>query len=528
MAVVKEMEKPADSSVQGGETEPKSRARTSSLPKPANKTLTPEEFYSYTAAMSESDWAHTMIYVFRQWPRIIREPKNIEKITTPVTEERLLETHGSGKYWLMLNDTDTDKTVTQTYPDLDSPNYPPRIDLRELDVAHEKNRTYVDHLKRMGKLTMEGDIVQPGKSESNGEAQAIKEIALEAMRSGQNKPGLETKAFEKMMDMMSTASSKSIEIAMGQVKKEDPAAFMQLVLQMSQSQNQSMAPIMAMLTTLMTKMFDRDSKPAGPDPMIGMMMEQLKAAREDAAAARVASEAALQRAHEKEMALMENRAEAVDPLAMVEKVLTLQDKLGGGGAKDWKAMLVEQGMSHLPEAFSLAERAIGYRMSQTVNPPPPPRQPANPPQQTTPPGAPVKQSPPPVSDDPDIVWLHQIFLNQGPMFVNAFRADPENGAGLAMALEDMGLKPLYTRASAMGPVKILNTIKLIPQMQADAMAIGTQSMLDEFVQEFCNPPDDDDSDEPEEPVIPEGHQERSATRPVPAAPKPTKKAGKKK
>jgi hypothetical protein len=53
-------------------------------------------------------------------------------------------------------------------------------------------------------------------------------------------------------------------------------------------------------------------------------------------------------------------------------------------------------------------------------------------------------------------------------------------------------------------------------------------MLDEFVQEFCNPPDDDDSDEPEEPVIPEGHQERSATRPVPAAPKPTKKAGKKK
>lgn len=477
-------------------------------------TIPPADAYEYTAKLTERDWAHVEGYVFRLRPRILRLPpldKNIGFISGPIDEHWILENFGSGKYQLRLNDTDRSnkKGIFESFPDLDNPDYPPKYDIRELDIAHRENRQLVEHLKRIGKLTADGDIVQPGKSESNGEAQAIKEIALEAMRSGQNKPGLETKAFEKMMDMMSTASSKSIEIAMGQVKKEDPTAFLQLVMQMSQAQNQQMAPIMTMLTGLMTKMFERDSRPAGTDPMMTMMMEQLKNAREDAAAARTASEAALQRAHEKEMAMLENKAESVDPLAMVEKVLTLQDKLGGGGPKDWKAQLVDQGMAHLPEVLHLAERAIGYRATQTVNQQTAQQTQQPPRQQTQPQGEPVKTPPPPVSTDPDIVWLHQIFLAQGPMFVQAFRNDPENGAGLAIALEDMGLKPLYVRASAMGHEKILATIKLIPQMQADAMAIGTEAMLTEFVKDFCNPPDEDEEDDAEHPVIPEG---RSATR----------------
>jgi len=523
MAVVTELEKPRESATQSPEIDDKPRGRKSTLPKVPTKTLTPEEFYAYTAALTEQDWAHSMGYVFRLWPRIIREPKNIEKFTTPLTELHLLETHGSGKYMVMLNDTDSDKTVAQTYPDFDSPNYPPRLDLRELDVNHEKNRTFVDHLKRTGKLTMDGDIVQPGKAEA-GEASAIKEIALEAMRSGQKQGGtLDTRAFEKMMDMMSTASSKSIEIALGQVKKEDPAAFMTLVMEMSKQQNQSMAPMLTLMTTLIAKMLD---KPAGPDPMMAMMMEQLKAAREDAAAARQASEAALQRAHEKEMAALENRAEAVDPMAMVEKVLNLQEKLGGGGPKDWKAQLVDEGMKHVPEILGLAERAIGYQASARMREQQAAANPAAPstagttaqqprPTNNNPPPAAPKVEMKPVSDDPDIAWLHSIFLVQGPMFVNAFRTDPTNGQGLAASLEDFGLKPLYTRAAMMGPDKIIATMKLIPQMWTDATAVGTEEMIRAFLTDFCEPPGDDDEEQP--PPIPEA-----------VKPAPKKKAGAKK
>jgi hypothetical protein len=511
MATITKFEKPQESSTESPEVEPKPRGRTSTLPKPSSKTLIPQDFYAYTQGLSAQDWAHTLIYVFRQYPRIIREPKNIEKISAPISEDYILNNHGSGTYWLMLNDTDTDKTVCQTYPDIDSPNYPPKIDLRELDVAHERNKTYVDHLKRTGKLTADGDIAQSGKSDNGGEAQAIKEIALEAMRAGRNQPGMETRAFEKMMDMMSTASQKSIEIAMGQVKKEDPTAFLQLVMQMSAQQNTTMAPMMTMLTGLMTKMFERDSKPQAADPMVTVLMEQLKTAREEAAAARLASEAALQRAHEKEMAMLENRAEAVDPMAMVEKVLNLQEKLGGGGPKDWKAQLVDQGMQHMPEVLSLAGRFIGYRAqpAQQAQQPaaqrpaqqPQPQQPQTQPQPT---GASVKT--PPISTDPEIEWLYTIFLAQGPLFINAFRTNPANGEGLAMALDDMGLKPLYTRASKMGPAKIIETMKLIPQMWADAMAVGgegSEGMVMEFVKDFCDGPQDDDEDEDEDPPIPE-------------------------
>lgn len=115
-----------------------------------------------------------------------------------------------------------------------------------------------------------------------------------------------------------------------------------------------------------------------------------------------------------------------------------------------------------------------------------------------------------ISQDPDIVWLYQIFLAQGPMFVNAFRSDPQNGGGLAFALQDMGFKPLYARAALMGASKILTTIKLIQQMWADMKQwrdpvsgteiTATDEMIQTFIEDFCNPPEEESE---EDPPIPE-------------------------
>ena len=491
------------------------KKRQSKLPRPGSKTLAPEAFYAYTKALTGEDWPHVLIYVLRLWPRIIREPKYIDKLSQPVTEEYLVAHHGSGKYWLMLNDTDTDQTICQTYPEIDNPNAPPLIDLRELDIAHDKNRTFVDHLKRTGKLTMDGEVVQPGRDSANLESSGITAIALEAMRMNRDaKPGIENQAFSKMMEMMSTASSKSIEIALSHAKKEDPSGFMGLMVQMMNSQA-------TMMTTLLTKLFDGGAGKA-PDPVMMKMLDaaeaRAKQATEDAKAERERAEKDRQRAHELDLAerkhaheldleRLKQKAESASPTAMVKEVLELQKEiaqLGSDEPKNWKEKLVDQGFEALPEILNLAK---GYVQARN-QPPRQPQQQQQPQQaqqqQTAQPAAGVQQ---PVANqtplDPDVGWLAQMFESRGPDFVLAFRTDPLAGAEAAAPLISF-MPAIHQRLVLMGRAKILEAIECLPQMKVDLFSGGANpEMLNQFIDDFLAGPEDDEDDGP---VIPEGRK----------------------
>ncbi len=416
------------------ESEPK-RKRQSTLPKPTAKTLTPEAFYAYTKALTVTDWPHVLIYILRLWPRIVREPKYIDKLASPVSEEYLLTHHGSGKYWIMLNDTDNDQTVCQTYPDLDSPDSPPLLDLRELDVTHDKNRTFVDHLKRTGKLTMDGEVVQPGRDNGNLEATGITQIALEAMRMNrEQKPGMENLAFGKMMDMMSNASTKSIEIALSHAKKDDPGGFMTLMVQMMQAQQTT-------LTALLTKLLDGNGN-KGSDPVIGVLMKQMELAEKRAELAesraadeRKSAEAEKQRAHEKEMKALEMRG---DPMEMIDKVLNIKDRLTDDPEpKNWKEKLVDQGFSALPDILNAVkgytQRAAPPQQQPRANQPVQQQPAPTPPTQTTAQATTTQEPPMPLQPalDPDIAFLLAIFEAQGRQFVAAFVNDPFSGGDVA-------------------------------------------------------------------------------------------------
>lgn len=515
-AVLDEPKKPKNDPESAAEHEP--AGKKSKLPAPRSFTLIPEDFYKYVAERSAQDWAHMALYVYRLAnPRIVRDPSNVDSIdreppSIPFTEQYLKETQGSGKFEVKLNDTDARRTICRMLTDINDPDYPPVFDIRELDVGFKGNRLIVEKLKREGKLSQDGDVVVQKSENADGQmAQALERVALEAMRgrkdSGQ---GLESQTFSKMLEMISNASAKSIEIALSQIKtKEGGDPTMALMLQF-----------------MMKQMEHKEAKPAGEDPMMRLMFEQLAQARAESAASRESTEKERQRNHELQLKMLEAKAEAGDPVEMLERWQRIQELAGGGEQRSkrggWPGLLDD----HAPELIELGKVAIdrlgGALSGYNRRPAPPTPAPGQPPQpnQTQPPQRPPQPPAPPTAatqpqtgaeqepvphPDPDVEMLLQVFTKEGKRLVKAFADDPASGpeVAAAIALPMFAGKAGYERIARMGPDKILSTIKLLPEMWADCLKAGTEEMLKEFIEDFCDPDGEPEEDSEElAPAVP--------------------------
>lgn len=546
------------------ETSPKQRgSKRSKLPKinvsPRDTTL-----YEWFDALTEDDWARVMVYFYRVSPRIVREPSNIYSIDKvkpehPINKEWILEEFGSGKYKIQVNDADMPKDkrlICNCYPDYHDPERPPKVDARELDVDYKGNRLIVERFIREGKLTPDRQPVvhQPSESAEATMAQAMKEVAIEAMKQrGAGGDKLESQAMGKMMDMMATASNKSIEIALGQVKKDDPAAIVALLASMKDllGGSNQMAPVLALLTTLVTEMIKRPEKPA-TDPVVDMLRDELKAARSEAAEER-------KRAHEMQMKMFEQRQDQANPMTMIDQVLTITEKvsgLGGGGgrAQDWKSMAVEEGMKQLPDIlnvfrmFANRPREAAPRPAAPAAIPGPGAVPRPAPVQTMPSPAPASTTenpappasvaaaapaaPEPAPDangdtlasDPEVLFIVEVLKARGGDMVQMFGGAPNREGGEDAADLTARYAPaIYERMKRAGKERIMAAIARFPAMVQDIAQIGSAEMFMEFLDGFIAgpPPDDDeDADEPgapdEVPAIPRPAE----PRPVPVAAKP--------
>ncbi len=476
-------------------------AKSLHLPATPSGTITnsPENFFEYGKQLTSDQWSRTRGYLYRLLPAIRRKPSYIDRFSQPIDEEYILRhiLGGSGRYQIMLNDRDGAGTFCKCILDLNDPEYPPRYNIHELDLTSDDNRQLIEELKQEGKLNQNGDVVEQKIPESGpaAEANALRDIALAAMQ-GKQQGGLESQAFSKMMEMFQNASNQAIQIALAQIKDVKPAGA---------------DPMIALLVTLFTKQMDlaakqTEVKPTANDPLITLLMAQLTQSQKDSAAER-------QRNHELQLKMLEAKAEAADPMDMVEKVLNIQEKLGGGGEpRNWKEKLVDQGFNALPDILT-AVKGLTYRrevqaqqqQQQRPQPQPPPIQPtaqAQPQTQQTPP-QPGAQPMPDQPADPDIAFLLPIFEAQGGRFVQAFTQDPNlGGHHVAKDVIFYGGAATYERIARMGREKILQTIALIPPMQADLLKVGTQEMLNDFVDQFIEgpDPDDDEDDTDDEPI----------------------------
>lgn len=515
---------------------PRGKGTLPPLPGGNTYTIPFDDAVEYTAKLTERDWAHVEGYVFRLRPRILRLPpldKNIGYISAPITKKWMLDNFGSGKYQLKLNDTDkaNKRGIFECFVEFDDADFPPKYDIRELDVTHRENRQLVEHLKRTGKLTVDGEVITPTQpvAATDAMATALKDIAIKAMEGGRGagEKSLDSQAFSKMMDMMSNASSKSIEIAMGQLKGtgggNDTLLTLVMTFMMKQlevMEKRAAAPTDNGVQTILIQMLTDSQKRAE------QAEERYRQERKEAEAER-------QRMHEKEMKALENRG---DPFAMVDKVFQLKERFGAAepDSRDWKEKLVDDGLQYVPDLIELGKAALGkvYSRGPAANPNgaapnanqarPPQPQPhtvdvrsievasaAEPQPQPTgeqPVNTSQQQAQPGLQVDPDVEYLISVFQKWGGRLVDAFRDDPNSGEDVAAAVSSklMAGKAGYERIARMGRDKILLAIASIPQMQADILQVGTAEMLSDFIDGFIayGEPDDEDEDDEEQPEVP--------------------------
>jgi hypothetical protein len=462
-------------------------------------------FFQSLTEYTPAEWESLLVYVYRLLPITDRlatggTSKYVMKYGSAFDEDRLKVDVGSGRYQLRLNQIDAkgkSKTIKTFEVEIEDPTFPPKVPEGEwLDDPRNKRWAWAK--------------------------KKPEEIAAAAVQ--------ETWTPERVMNM--------VERLRPQEKKEDQVSITREVLNAVKETRAELgkgndpAPMIGMMKDLILMMKPASAeKPAGEDPVIKLLMAQLEASRDDAKSARTAAEAERQRNHELQLKMLEAKATATDPMDMVEKVLNLQKKLGGGveEPRNWKEKLVDQGLEYVPQIIDLAGKAIsGYQRTAATPRPaqqPQPAQPAQPaaaaqPTTTQTPGAepPMPPTPP---QDPDIAMLLPILEQQGMRLVQAFKADPLSGAEVALAIASPILAgPAgYERIARMGRDKILATIELIPQMKADLLAIGTQEMINEFIDDIIAGPEDPD-DEDDEPPIPEAV--RRPHTPKPKKPEPQK------
>lgn len=499
--------------------------KPSTLPQ-SNAIVNDAAFFDYVAALDpEADWPRVAIYGYRHWPRIIREPSYVlkidgEKPADALDKEFILRELGSGKYNLKLNDKTSGRTIVQCNIDYSYPDRPPLIDLRELDTAAAVNRLLVEKLVREGKLTQDRQIVTPPESSDASLAQALRDVAMEAMKGKGGAGGVENLASQKAFEMIATASQKSLEVVIANLKGAgeghkgggELAAIMPLLIALVGAKNAPPPPAPAADNTVVTIL----------TTMIESANKRAEAAEKLASEERKEAAAERQRQHEKDLEMLRQRG---DPLDMVDKVLGLKERLGGNEPdnRKWPEKLVDELAPHVGQALDV----LGKFASRPAYQPGPPRpaaapgagQPARPmpaggpqpvqaidqqpqPGQQAEPQPGETEVPQPISQDPEITFLYPIFIERGQNLVQLFSSDPGCGPMIADLVRTSAGSAVYERIARMGVDKILATVDLIPQMAADFAKAGTPEMIREFISDFIDPDGDDEDDA--EPVIPEG------------------------
>ena len=135
------------------------------LPKPPGKKLTFDEMQAYFKLMTPEMWSHVAVYVYRDYPRIIRQLKDpdaknyIDCQSQPIDMDYMIEHHGGGKYSVMVTDVEIRGNGNKLFDcdfEISSTKHPPKLNYEELDVNAKQNMAYVQLLQYKGILDGKG------------------------------------------------------------------------------------------------------------------------------------------------------------------------------------------------------------------------------------------------------------------------------------------------------------------------------------------------------------------------------------
>jgi hypothetical protein len=184
-----------------------------------NRKVQMDEFWPMVKAITEKNqWGRYKTYVYSYWPVIIRQlsdpsnKNNLAVIDEPFDVEYLLHTFGSGTYGLHLCDQTRPQKfqcVCRTEIKLKDNDHPPVRDLREIDLGHKDNRSYVDGLRARGLL--KGEDVVDGKTSDNAALIGLFREFLIREKDKRPAESVEGQAVSKALDMLSSTYKTSLD-----------------------------------------------------------------------------------------------------------------------------------------------------------------------------------------------------------------------------------------------------------------------------------------------------------------------------
>jgi hypothetical protein len=361
-----------------------------------------ETFFNRLKQLSEDDWDRYQIYVYRRWPRITLtdKPHYIGVHRTPVDEEFIRSTYGSGRYALRLNDAKG--TVDSTGIEIQDLSHPPKVAADELIDCNENARYYKLWPAEAKKKAADG---------ANGNDSAVKELA------GVLKMVLEKKDAGKDDDEAKKAVSSLIDWALRQKDAEraesSPTALANLLKELkgilpTPAPVTAPAPQTDMAALLrLAKELQPPPPPPAPNPL--QLLEQAKGLF----------------------------SPPQDDLANIDRLLSIANKLAairGGGEGQRSGWDV--GLDYLRELSPLAQyfaNVFGLRMSGMTPP-------------SAPGAAPGTAAAAPAAFDP---YQRPDLLRQHAQMVNGFAAAQAAAAAAPGAMPSTAAPPPGAQANGM-------------------------------------------------------------------------------
>lgn len=198
-------------------------------PKCIGRVLTFEQLCDYMGKFNELQWSHAMVYLYRFWPIILREPKYIDVITEvqQLSLDYIVSQFGGGKYKLIVTDTDRKdrKNVCEAYLKISQVDHEPILNVDELDKGHRDNRSYVEHLIAKGILDQEGNSMATQQKSQGGDnltvlantmQNVVNQLLSERRQNNAPKQGMDEAVITRSLDMMSGAYKTALDTAIKQ------------------------------------------------------------------------------------------------------------------------------------------------------------------------------------------------------------------------------------------------------------------------------------------------------------------------
>lgn len=434
-------------------------------------------FFEWQEKLVEDDWNHLAMYLFREWPIIDRtrvNPKaniNIEIIVAPfdIRSKKFLESHGSGKYKLLVNDSNKaikgkGGTLGTVRFQVDDPDYPPVFVLEELVPEHPSNRTITDKLVAEGKLTIEGKVMQTQQGGNDNAAMlALVTRLIEKLTNQPNQPKDTT--AESISKMYVDANSTMMGMVKDQIKSDDPEKLVKMLAALKEmmpkheSENTSLALIVKMQGD-MAKV-QADSQVAREGLMLKMMeMMNAKSSGED----------------------QEDK--------ILARIATYKELFGGDGGGRTRnpsipELLIEHGAPVVLKVLETIQGFVNIRNYQAGLAKQQAGTQPNPQAQTQPQAIPAATEEPKKENVVEMqspeAQLKQVIQMAGGSILSALQRGID-GSAFADSIAIQHGQLAYDQIASAGKEKILEAMKSVPEFWNQVVPSSIEKFVDEFLE----------------------------------------------